>query len=267
MTPTIYQELTMAFNAGRLRAILSSGQAVVMHRLAVMSKDGDWILREDAEALGHVRKALAERGGHYRFGAPLDARWLAGGWSSHFEFRAEPLRVRTDFVTRPPRITPQALEKVWKDAEAAGARIPFADAVTLAELKKTNRERDYAVIGELARLIKDPMDCLLLSRSARDLVALARQYPGHAEEAAAQRPLLKLIHEGRDCVEAALDAERRELIRANEQRLRRYMDAAGAWAAAWPEISAEISGLPLEDAHTRLVAHAETLLPFEVDGL
>lgn len=39
MSGNIYQELTQAFNAGRLRAILSSGQAVVMHRLAVMSKD------------------------------------------------------------------------------------------------------------------------------------------------------------------------------------------------------------------------------------
>jgi hypothetical protein len=31
---TIYVELTEAFNAGRRRAVLSSGQAVVFHRLA-----------------------------------------------------------------------------------------------------------------------------------------------------------------------------------------------------------------------------------------
>ena len=40
MQDNIYLELTRVFNAGRLRAILSSGQAVVMHRLAVMSKTG-----------------------------------------------------------------------------------------------------------------------------------------------------------------------------------------------------------------------------------
>jgi len=34
---------------GRLRAILASGQAVVLYRLAIMSKDGDWILREETE--------------------------------------------------------------------------------------------------------------------------------------------------------------------------------------------------------------------------
>jgi hypothetical protein len=38
----IYVELTHAFNAGAQRAILRSGQAVVLHRLAVMSKDGNW---------------------------------------------------------------------------------------------------------------------------------------------------------------------------------------------------------------------------------
>jgi hypothetical protein len=59
-----------------------------------MSKDGDWILPEDEEALGHVLAVLAPRGARYRFGAPLDARWMRGGWSAHFEFRAGPLRVR-----------------------------------------------------------------------------------------------------------------------------------------------------------------------------
>ncbi|HEY2739722.1 MAG TPA: hypothetical protein VGK45_15035, partial [Thermoanaerobaculia bacterium] len=61
-----YLELTEEFNQGRLRALLSSGQAVVVHRLAIMSKDGDWILREDAEAIGHVLAVLAAHGAWYR---------------------------------------------------------------------------------------------------------------------------------------------------------------------------------------------------------
>ena len=142
MDRNICQELTEAFNTGRLRAILSSGQAVVMHRLAVMSKDGDWILREDAEALEHVLTVLEQRGAHYRFGAPLDPRWLSGGWSSHFEFRTETLRVRTDFVTRPPRITLSALEALWVNAawseiNAEVSKLPLKEAramiVTRAE--------------------------------------------------------------------------------------------------------------------------------------
>jgi hypothetical protein len=56
----IYRALTREFNHGRLRAVISSGQAVVLHRLAIMSKDGDWIVREGAECLGHVLGVLAE---------------------------------------------------------------------------------------------------------------------------------------------------------------------------------------------------------------
>lgn len=54
MKENIYLTLTREFNVGRRRAILSSGQAVVLHRLAVMSKDGDWIIRDDEESLRHL---------------------------------------------------------------------------------------------------------------------------------------------------------------------------------------------------------------------
>jgi len=88
-------------------------------------------------------------------------------------FRDRGLRVWTDFVTRPPRIEPDDLAEMW--AEQEGRDPPFIDARRLAERKKTNRERDYAVIGELARLLEEPRDQLLLSRSARDLKNLSEE--------------------------------------------------------------------------------------------
>ncbi len=48
---SIYLDLTRQFNEGKLRAIICSGQAVVLHRLAIMSKDGDWIIHEDEETI------------------------------------------------------------------------------------------------------------------------------------------------------------------------------------------------------------------------
>lgn len=105
MKTNIYLQLTDEFNAGRLRAIICSGQAAVLHRVAIMSKDGDWILQEDAECCRHILETLERHGAHYRFGAPLDVRWLSQGWSSHLEFTSGPLRIRTDFFTRPPRIS------------------------------------------------------------------------------------------------------------------------------------------------------------------
>ncbi len=141
----IYVELTRSFNEGGLHAILSSGQAVVMHRLAIMSKDGDWIVHETEPALAHVLRVLERHGAHYRFGAPLDERWMSRGWSSHFEFRHGALRVRTDFVTRPPRLSAPDLAALWE--EQRDADVPVVDVRRLVELKKTNREKDYVVTG------------------------------------------------------------------------------------------------------------------------
>ncbi len=253
-----YLTLTDEFNEGRLRAIICSGQAVVLHKLAIMSKDGDWILREEPEALEHVLKVLETKGASYRFGAPLDIRWMAGGWSAHFEFRDQ-FRVRCDFFTRPPRIGPGQLEEIWKDQE--GRRPPFLDAAPLAEMKKTNREKDYVVIGELSRLMTDPREALLYSRSPRDIRALVEKHPRLVAELSARRPVLQHVTDGEEALGRALDEERRDLIRRNERRLQRRIEAARPWQARWADLAREISGRPLREAHKIVVQSATGLLP------
>jgi hypothetical protein len=256
-----YLGLTQELNRGRLRVLLSSGQAVVVHRLAVMSKDGDWIVREDADAVSHVLAVLSRHGARYRFGAPLDLRWLAGGWSSHFESRREAFRLRTDFVTRPPRISPEALARMWQEAEATSTDVVGVEP--LAALKLTNRDKDYAVVGELARLMADPRSQLLYSRSSRDLIKLAGEHPEALAEAIRERPILARIHEGREVLDEALDRERRVLMRINEERLARYQAAAESWAKLWPAVQREVESLSLLDAHRLVISHAEGVLPFE----
>lgn len=258
----IYLTLTRTFNDGRLRAVVSSGQAVVLHRLAIMSKDGDWIIREDEETTTHILQILSRHGARYRFGAPLDVRWLAQGWSAHFEFRHNQIRVRTDFVTRPPRLSRQNLARLW--TEHQGNDLPFLGAADLIEIKKTNREKDYAVIGELARLLTDPAECLLYSRSAGDLVEIAAKHPDLLDRLVLRRPLLQSLSEGRETLEKELDAERRALMHANEQRLASYKQMAAMWEKAWPQISARLTGQSLLDDHRTLVAEADELLPKHV---
>lgn len=260
----IYLDLTHRFNAGRLRAIISSGQAVVLHRVAIMSKDGDWIIREDAESAAHVLGVLAEHGARYRLGAPLDPAWLAGGWSAHFQFQLGDLRVRTDFVSRPPRLSAAQIESLW--AEQASRDPPVVGPRDLIALKQTNREKDYAVIGELARLLPDPRDQLLCSRSARDILDLATQFPDLIPALTPTRPLLGIVGEGRERLEEALDAERRVLMRANEARLERYMAAAAAWTKLWPEAERETADLPLLQAHAAICRLAAGVLPCELPG-
>jgi hypothetical protein len=226
-----------------------------------MSKDGDWILREDSETMAHVLAVLTRHQARYRFGAPLDPRWFAGGWSAHFEFQQADLRVRTDFVTRPPRLTPADLARLWKTQDAQPQDCPFLDAARLAELKKTNREKDYVVIGELARLMTDTRHQLRYSRSATDLIALANAHPDLAVEMAAERPVLTTVRHGREALETALDAERRQLIHRNEERLARYAQAAEAWADLWPSVEQQIAGRPLPEAHRMIVERATGVLP------
>jgi hypothetical protein len=255
-----YLELTEAFNRGRRRALVSSGQAVVLHRLAIMSKDGDWILREDEEALNQVLDVLARRGARYRFGAPLDLRWLGGGWSAHFEHWRDGLRVRTDFVTRPPRLSAAERDRMWSDADASGSDVVALEP--LARMKMTVREKDYAVIGELARRMPDPRAELLYSRSSRDLMRLAREHPDALAGARARRPLLAHVGEGREVLDEALDRERRALMREDEARLARYRVAASAWASLWPDVARQLTGLALPDAHRVVTARAENVLPY-----
>ena len=259
-----YLDLTEAFNRGRRRALISSGQAVVLHRLAVMSKDGDWILREDEQAVQHVLDVLAGRGARYRFGAPLDLRWLAGGWSAHLEHWRDGLRLRTDFVTRPPRISRADRDQMWRDADASGCDVVGLEP--LARMKMTKREKDYAVIGELARRMDDIRAQLLYSRSSRDLIRLAREYPQAVAAATTRRPLLARIRDGREVLDEALDRERRALMRDDEERLERYRAAASTWASIWPDVAGEIAGLPLPDAHRIVTARAEDVLPYAPPG-
>jgi hypothetical protein len=257
----IYLKLTEAFNNGRLRTIVCSGQAVVLHRLAIMSKDGDWILREDEEAVNHVIGVLADLGAVYRFGAPMDLRWLRGGWSSHLEFSQDSLRVRTDFFTRPPRLSAETLREMWNSQE--GRNPAFVGLRELAELKKTNREKDYAVIGELARRLPTLEEQLQYSRSARDLLQMMERNPVAWRQATAVREALRAGVAGREALEAALDRERRQLMQANEFRLERYEKAAATWAAAWPQVFRQNRDLPLRAAHENLVKAAEEHLPYE----
>jgi len=263
MKTNIYLQITDEFNAGRLRAIICSGQAAVLHRVAIMSKDGDWILQEDAECCRHILETLERHGAHYRFGAPLDVRWLSQGWSSHFEFTSGPLRIRTDFFTRPPRISMSELTALWQ--EEADKNPPFVNLTTLARLKQTDREKDYVVIGELARRMPVPVDQLLFSRSALDLIRLGKLYPSLVKQLISKRPLLANISSGRTVIETLLDAERRALIHLNEKRLAHFEKAAGQWRERWPDLARKISGLPLRKAHSILVKeakkHLATTLP------
>ena len=135
----LYFELTEELNAEGAIAVLASGQAVVYYRLAILSKDGDWILRETPEACRRALGVLERHGARYRPSAPLDVRWLSGGWSSHFEFAdPEGRRIRCDFVTRPPRVAPEELSGLFAP-EGPTEGLKVVGIEPLIRMKQTQR--------------------------------------------------------------------------------------------------------------------------------
>lgn len=259
----IYFELTNAFNAHGRIAVLGSGQAVVYYRVAIMSKDGDWILRETPEACRRVLEVLEERGARYRAGAPLDVRWLAGGWSSHFEFQDERgWRIRCDFFTRPPRISREILAALFESEQSSG-ELAVVGVEELIRMKQTQRAKDYPVIGELARLLTPEIEIELTTDPDR-ILELASRY-GKVSERACVRAALE--GKGRLAVVLTLAAEADRLQQDDRMRVERYEKAAETYWTEVPKLDRSMLTLP--EGHQRLCELAERLLPIQpsVEGV
>jgi hypothetical protein len=246
----VYFALTEELNRNGRIAILGSGQAVVWHRLAIMSKDGDWILRENENACARVLEVLEKRSARYRPGAPLDIRWLSGGWSSHFEFQDHlGRRIRCDFFTRPPRLDRSHLEEIFTNP----ALPPVIELEALIRMKQTQRAKDWAVIGEVARRLPEDRELALTSDPDR-IFELAPKHPG------CDRPSVKAALGGdRKAVVRALAEEIYELQLRDRDRLARYEHAAAAYLAEVARL--DKSRLALPAGHRVLLDLAERLLP------
>jgi hypothetical protein len=249
----VYFELTRRFNSQHRRVVLGSGQAVVYHRLAIMSKDGDWIIREEPEACRHVLAVLAARGARYRFGAPLDVRWLAGGWSSHLELEDERgRRVRCDFFSRPPRIPKARLEELFA---TAGDPLAVVDVETLIAMKQTQRAKDHVIIGEVAKRLPPERELELTTDPDR-VIALAGACGRRGS-----RPAVDAWLEGggRSGVVRALAEEVDALQLADRARLEVFTRASEPYFDLVRKL--DRSELALPSGHDRLVALAEDTLP------
>jgi hypothetical protein len=256
----IYFELTEAFNAAEPTVALASGQAVVYYRVAIMSKDGDWVIREAPGACSTVLQELEARGARYRPGAPLDVRWLAGGWSSHFEFvDARQRRVRCDFLSRPPRVSQEAIDRLFVRADT-WSRLNVVELDALIAMKQTQRAKDYAVIGELATRLPPEREIELTTDPDR-ILALAPMYGRSsarpAVRAAATSP-------DRHAVVVALAEEIDNLQQADRRRVTAYEAAARLYVQECRATG--VAALPVREAHARMLDIAERLLPRTIEG-
>jgi hypothetical protein len=249
----IYFELTKAFNATGPTVALASGQAVVYYRVAIMSKDGDWIIRETREACATVLGELEARGARYRPAPPLDVRWLSGGWSSHFEFfDARQRRVRCDFVSRPPRVSGATINALFVRTERPPA-LNVVDLAALIALKQTQRAKDYSVIGELATQLPPEREIEVTTDPDR-ILALAPTFGQTSSRSA-----VRAADVDRHAVVVALAEEIDTMQQIDRRRVAAYQAVAQPYLEACR--AQDVSTLGLREAHARLLEIAERLLP------
>ncbi|HLA78904.1 MAG TPA: hypothetical protein VJU18_15100 [Vicinamibacteria bacterium] len=253
MVGNVYFELTEEFNAAGPTVLLASGQAVVYHRIAIMSKDGDWVVRETPDACRRVLEVLGCRGARYRPSAPLDVRWLAGGWSSHFEFFDErKRRIRCDFFSRPPRLPRAVIDGLFE--RGRGHPLAVVDVEPLILMKQTQRAKDYAVIGELSRLLPPERELALTTDPDR-VLELAPRFGSAMDRPA----VLAALAGERDPVVVALAREADRLQAEDRRRLRVYEDAAAEYLGRLRQDG--LTEKPLAEAQERAVRLAESCLP------
>ncbi|HYO15000.1 MAG TPA: hypothetical protein VE685_17540 [Thermoanaerobaculia bacterium] len=255
----IYFELTEELNAEGFIAVLASGQAVVYYKIAMMSKDGDWILKETPEACRRVLEVLGQRGARYRSGAPLDVRWLAAGWSSHFEFiDLEGRRIRCDFLTRPPRVSPEDVAPLFE--AKPGESLLVIGLEPLIRMKQTQRAKDYPVIGELARLLPPEREIEWTTDPDR-ILELASV---HGESS--KRPPVRAARAGgsREDVVVELARELDRLQQQDRKRVEKYRAAAETFTREF--LAARIGDKELTEAHSHVCQLAERWLPFDPLG-
>ena len=140
-----------ALNRHRARYLVIAGRACVFYGAIEHTRDGDLWVELSAENLRRVRHALRDVGATPLFLPPLQKKFLERGHAAHFMLPFKGGAFRIDIMGRPPRVGD--FRQAWRDAEEGqigGAACKIVDVGRLVDMKKTQRDRDYEVIGRLA---------------------------------------------------------------------------------------------------------------------
>jgi hypothetical protein len=247
---------------GRLRdsgvlCAITSGLACVHYEVAETTKDCDLLCHPRAfgellELLAATRVAGQPCVYRGNMTPPLAARWHEGGWTSHFQWGAGPEAVTLDVFGRALRGS-----LPW-EREMSGL---FASPQIVTEMKRTNRDKDWAFITALGIrmvLTGDPRGWLHLYRVPA-IVELGGKHPC-PEELQSVRPALRMALSGDPRAEGALNAERKLWEKIDELRIGIYQRAVRPFLVAVRRTQIP-TGTPLAEQHARRVELAERHLP------
>ena len=224
-----YETLVCTVRAKGGVCAITSGMACVQYGVALSTKDCDVLCRaETVSVLLDCLKTTDFRGCDcvYRgnISPPLDARWLRGGWTSHFVWRHPEAEAHLDVFGIAPRGTAR-----W-EREVLGL---YAHPHTVAEMKRTNRGKDWpfaTALGAKMLMQGDPRGWLHIFDDAllREMI-VDRTCP---DEILQRRPVLKLAFEGDPRLRPALLAEVHFWHELDRARLRIYETAVRPYLTA-----------------------------------
>ena len=236
---------------------IAGGMACVQYGVAQSTKDCDVLC--SVEALSTLLDVIEESNflgarGSYRghLTAPLDRRWLAGGWTSHFEWQAADAKPHLDVFGVAPRASTH-----WSQ----GISGLLAGMHTVAEMKRTDRGKDWPFASALGtRLIADgDLNGWLHIFEVETLEALFETVP-LPNEMVAKRPALQLLRDRDPRLRRAVFGEMtfwqeldRHRIRLHEATVRKYM------LAVKRDPDADVPDLRTQ--HAARLRHVEALLP------
>lgn len=252
-----FEGLVATVQAKGVVCAITSGMACVEFGVAGATKDCDMLCAANSsDAFLQSLEATRLRGvtcGHRsHLGAPLDPRWLRGGWTSHFVWRLDQEEACLDvFGVAPRGSTPWELDRQGL----------YASPHTVAEMKRTDRQKDWPFATALgAKLLRagDPRGWLHIFEY-QILIELAAEIPC-PPELIARRPVLGLLEHRDPRLDLALRGEVEFWQQLDHVRIQVYRQAVRSYVVAVKK-DARADAPDLRTQHQARVEHAKRLLP------
>jgi hypothetical protein len=235
---------------------ITSGLACVHYGIAETTKDCDLLCHPDAFGLlldefgqTKINGLPCQYRGH--LSPPLDERWHSGGWTSHFIWGRGPDAATFDVFGRALR------GSVSWTGDLSGL---FVSPHIVAEMKRTNRDKDWAFITDLGIYLVeegDPRGWLHIF-DEKALTGILREFPC-PPDMTARRPALRFAMDKDARVAGALLAERLFWEQLDAKRIEIYQHALRPYNSAVRRRQIP-DDLPLAEAHAIRIECAKTSL-------
>lgn len=217
-----------------IRFLITSGQACVHFGIQQTTKDSDWIIEPDDLSALRTMLVDADLSGNLRVsyraicGAPLDETFLVNGWTSHLEITdADSDQHHLDLFGKAPRVSEMESDAIEPD---------FASRQVVAQMKKTDREKDWPIVFVLRRqaMANGDVRGILHGQDADWLVAAWSDIPADdRSELARQRPLLGLIATHPNRLRRAIAVEKQVWVSTNRERYAVYQRSWKSFFRQW----------------------------------